>query len=61
MSQSIMIRLKGYGDRGTLQEVAEIVLPEGFSTVKSMKVRTVPGSPHKMDSVDIEFEKGIVG
>lgn len=56
-----MIRLKGYGDRGTLQEVAEIVLPEGFSTVKSMKIRTVPGSPHKMDSVDIEFEKGIVG
>lgn len=61
MSQSIVVRLRGYGDSGVMREVAEIVLPEGFSTVKALKVTTVPGKPHLMDRVDIEFEKGSVG
>lgn len=61
MTQSIMIRLKGYGDDAALSDVAEIILPEGFSTVKSLKIVTVPGRSHKLESAFVEFEKGAVG
>jgi len=61
LSQRIVIRLKGYGDAADLCDVAEIILPDGFSTVKSMKIVTVPGKPHKLESAFVEFEKGAVG
>jgi hypothetical protein len=44
-----------------MRDVAEIEMPEGFSTVKSLKVQTVRDKPYLLDKVDIEFEKGPVG
>lgn len=59
MSQIILVRLKGYGDKGVMRDVAEIVVPAGMPPVKSMKIGTVPDRPHDIRSVDIEFHDSV--
>jgi hypothetical protein len=53
------VRLKGYGDKGVMRDVAEIVVPAGMPPVKSMKVSTVPDRPHDIRSVDVEFHDSV--
>lgn len=56
MPQKITIRLKQYGDNGKMEDVGEILIPDGSPPIKEIKLTTHPDKFYRLSAVNIEFE-----
>lgn len=56
MSQKITIRLKQYGDNGKMEDVGEILIPDGSPPVKKIHFTTSHEKFYRLGTATVEFE-----